>query len=158
MARPETPEEVGAVAEPRVYRVPRQLTYIYLAALVFCAGAAAFCSVVLLEFLDEQQERRNQICHVDERAQLQDVERLTNTYRFLADTPSAERDSTLTRAIVRGLPDTERDAREDDAPKFCDEPGLGRREPDPKVTTKRPAWLEGQDRSKQGQSRYQRGP
>lgn len=123
------------------------------------ASLALFSSVYFFVRIErETSERRDQICQVDERGQAQDVERLDNTYRYLTELPAAERNTTLTKAAVRGLPDAERDAREDDAPKFCDEPGVGRKEPDSKPEYKRPAWLEQQDRSKSGQSRYQRGP
>jgi hypothetical protein len=91
----------------------------------------------------EGRRRRDQACTQDERRHLDDVKRLRRTYEFLGGLPRSEWGTTLTKAIVRGLAEVERDARVDVAPRFCDEPGVeaerrgeppvGLPEPDPVI-------------------------
>lgn len=81
---------------------------------------------------------RGQVCTVFETGHLEDVTRLERTYEFL-DTLRRKREltSTLGRAILAQLPETEKTARTDSAPDFCDEPNLGLPEPDPVLPRKR---------------------
>jgi hypothetical protein len=79
----------------------------------------------------EGMERRDQTCVLFEREHLRHVIRLERTYDYLDGLPRRERGSSLTRAVVRQLPELEVDARTDSAPPFCDEPGVGLPEPDP---------------------------
>jgi hypothetical protein len=67
-----------------------------------------------------------------ERAEIQErsaVVRLLRTYQFLDDFPAGQKVDPITRAVVRGLPDTYREAKEAKAPSFCDLPGVGLPEP-----------------------------
>ena len=88
---------------------------------------------------EEGKERRGQICLSFETTHLNEVQRLTDTYRFLRNLPESERDTTLTKAIVQNLPQLERDAKSDQdsdgifVPGYCDDKGVGLPEPDPVV-------------------------
>lgn len=85
----------------------------------------------------EGRKRRDQTCRIDERDHLDSVKRLRRTYDYLEHLPRAEYGSNITVAIVRQLPDVERDARHDVAPPFCDAPNVGLPEPDPKLPRRR---------------------
>lgn len=85
----------------------------------------------------EGEKRRDQTCRIDERDHLGAVKRLRRTYGFLADLPRSEYGTNLTVAIVRQLPEVEREARQDVAPPFCDAPGVGLPEPDPELPRRR---------------------
>ena len=85
----------------------------------------------------ENRERRDQSCALSERDHLADVKRLRRTYAYLRRLPRDEWGTNLTREVVRGLPDLEREARVDVAPAFCDEPNIGLPEPDPKLPARR---------------------
>jgi hypothetical protein len=83
-------------------------------------------------FLVTAAERRDQSCLADEREHKDNVESLERTYLAL-DSPTTREQlgPGLVRLIVQMLPRTERDARTDQAPLYCDEPGVGLPEPDP---------------------------
>lgn len=81
----------------------------------------------------DSRERIDQSCTLFERDHLTDVQRLRNTYRYLAQLRPSEVDQPLNRFVIRALPETEREARQDTAPRYCDEPGLGLPEPDPVI-------------------------
>ena len=81
----------------------------------------------------ESRERRDQMCNLFERDHLADVTRLKRTYAYLDRLPRREWGNPLTMAIVRQLPELEVEARQDAAPPFCDEPGIGLPEPDPEL-------------------------
>jgi hypothetical protein len=61
------------------------------------------------------------------------VRALRKTYLYLEQLKPAERRTTLNRFILHKLPSVEREARTDQAPGFCDEPGIGLPEPDPRI-------------------------
>lgn len=94
----------------------------------------------------EGVERRDQACRSDESQHLAAVDRLKGTYAYLVTLPTntsyAQLDQ-ISKAVVRNVPQTEEEARTDQAPEFCDEtlPGgvaVGLPEPDP-IIPKRPA-------------------
>lgn len=79
-----------------------------------------------------ETRRRDELdCRQDEQRHLDDVTRLRRTYQYLRRLPAEEKASNLTKEVVRSLPATERAARVDIAPKYCDRPGVGLPEPDP---------------------------
>jgi hypothetical protein len=88
----------------------------------------------------ENRERRDQACAISERKQASDILKLERTYAYLLRQPreAFEEKNSLPSEVVRALPQSEEEARTDDAPPFCDEPGIGLREPDMKVPA-RPA-------------------
>lgn len=93
-------------------------------------------------------ERRHQICLGDEREHAVNVERLGNTYRYLAELSDAELEAArrgegdlLNRFVLANLPETEEQAAIDSAPGFCDEANIGLPEPDP-VVPRRPERLD----------------
>lgn len=89
-------------------------------------------------FQREGQERRNQTCVIFERQQITNVRLLQNTYDFLLGLTPAQRHDPLNRFIRKQLPQTEAEARLDPSPPYCDEPGAGLPEPDPKVPPRPP--------------------
>jgi hypothetical protein len=97
----------------------------------------------------ETVERRDQLCTSLEGAHLDEVNQLRDTYRFIGELSVKEvTHDPLTRFVVLNITKTEEDARTDEAPDYCDEPGaeaekkgaapVGLPEPDP-VVPGRPA-------------------
>jgi hypothetical protein len=87
-----------------------------------------------LLYLDERKhndEHADQACLLFEKSHLRDVKQLRQTYKFLEETRGREVE--LRPFILAGLPAQEVEASNDDAPPFCDEPGVGLPEPDPVV-------------------------
>jgi hypothetical protein len=96
--------------------------------------AVAIAGLALYVTTLEREKRTDQICRIDERKQQKDIRQLERTYGYLLRELRAGRmDQPLNVEILRGLQQTEADAREDDAPPFCDEEGVGLPEPDPVV-------------------------
>lgn len=120
--------------------------------------AANRANEAIAQIAREGAERRDDSCRKDERLHLEQVTRLRRTYEYLAALTPKQRREPINAAVLRFLPQTERDARVDPAPDFCDEPGekaealwyrtkgrqgappVGLREPDP-VVPERPAAL-----------------
>lgn len=107
---------------------------------VLLAAITLFLSVWLIARTEnEGNERRNQTCLVFEGAYAEEVKGLKDVYQFLLDETPEERKSTLSRFIIRELPQSEAKARSDSdnrgqrVPDYCDKAGIGRAEPDPKV-------------------------
>lgn len=88
----------------------------------------------------ESDARADQACQLFEQSHYNDVQQLKQTYAYLKQLSPEERKQPLNRFIIVRLPITEKQASKDTAPEFCDQPGLGRPEPDP-VVPKRPANL-----------------
>lgn len=82
--------------------------------------------------------RRDQTCALQETKQKADVDALARTYDYLAGLSRAERRERLNVVILAQLPRTVREAQIDDAPPFCDQPGVGLPEPDPKLPRRPP--------------------
>lgn len=106
---------------------------------VAAAGVALALTVTLVfQFEREQAERRDQLCGLFEADHLADVKVLQGRYRLLSDPDRrALLGAGLTRLVVLGLGEIEREARTDTAPEFCDEPGVGLPEPDPVLPRRR---------------------
>jgi hypothetical protein len=85
----------------------------------------------------ETKNRIDQLCTVQETKQKSDVDALAQTYRYLAGLSGDELSQSLNKAVLAGLPRVIREAETDDAPRYCDDPGVGLPEPDPKLP-KRP--------------------
>lgn len=85
----------------------------------------------------EALARTDQVCRLFEQSHLDDVIQLRQTYKYIVALSPEERKSTINQFIIRQLPTTEKTARTDRAPAFCDEPNVGLPEPDP-VVPKRP--------------------
>lgn len=81
----------------------------------------------------ERAERTDQNCKLFELDHLQDVRDLRDTYKFLSNKEAATENPGLTRFIILNLPRTEKEAKIDSAPEYCDDPGLGLPEPDPVI-------------------------
>jgi hypothetical protein len=84
---------------------------------------------------------------ITEGEQAAEIRDLQRTYDFLLRQPprDLQNDQTLAGEIVRGLAQIEEEAHRDNAPAFCDEPGIGLPEPDPMIPH-RPAVLRPPDR------------
>lgn len=88
----------------------------------------------------EANARRDQSCKITEGQQRAEVQSLRRTYSYLLSLSTKERRDPINRAVLAGLPTQEAQARQDNAPAFCDDPGYGEPEPDP-VVPRRPAAL-----------------
>jgi hypothetical protein len=95
----------------------------------------AFYAVYSLQA--ESEERRDQMCRLFEGDHMADVIRLERTYEFLDRTGKTDLSNSLRAEILRSLPELEREARNDSAPEFCDEEGIGLPEPDPVLPPRR---------------------
>lgn len=88
-------------------------------------GVSTFAALKAISVTEKIQqegvERRDQTCVLFEREQLAATFRVVRTYEYLDELPREDYGSNLTRAIVRGLPEQETDARLSQAPPFCDE-------------------------------------
>lgn len=106
---------------------------------VAAAGVALALTVTLVfQFEREQAERRDQLCGLFEADHLADVKVLQGRYRLLSDPDRrALLGPGLTRLVVLGLGEIEREARTDTAPEFCDAAGVGLPEPDPVLPARR---------------------
>jgi hypothetical protein len=81
----------------------------------------------------EARGRVDQTCTLFESSHLADVQQLRQTYRYLLAVPPSERGATINRFVLAGLPAVEKKAHIDTAPPFCDKPGRGLPEPDPRI-------------------------
>ena len=102
--------------------------------------ASAKANRAIRQIERESKGRRDQSCRISESQHKADVDGLRRTYDYLKQLTPRQRRSPINRAILANLPVTEREARMDPAPPFCDEPGIGLPEPDP-VLPKRPKSL-----------------
>ena len=92
--------------------------------------AAGQAQAAVSRIRSETRERIDETCRIQETKQRSDIESLRRTYEYLASLSSAELTQPLNRTILAGLPRTIREATIDDAPDYCDEPGVGLPEPD----------------------------
>lgn len=106
-----------------------------LVAVLLCFVALA---LVYNGLRNESNARFDQACTTWEQDNYDQVRRLSDTYKFLDQLRPHEYTSTLTKFAITNLPRTVAEARADDAPPKCDEPGFGRPEPDPKVPSPSP--------------------
>lgn len=140
-------------SQVRTNRTPRAAAYVFLTAVLLVglwrvetvandAHDVAVHNRALIQRIDdaveqidrESRERRDQSCKVTEKAQRVKEQQLARTYQFLvAARANGETGSTIYKFIVASLPAQEAKARLDEAPLFCDEPGIGLPEPDPVV-------------------------
>jgi len=94
----------------------------------------------------EGRERRSETCRTFEGQHLQEVQQLSKTYDYLAGLTRRQLRDPINRAVLKNLPELEQNARSDQdqhgvfVPLYCDAPGVGLPEPDPKVPD-RPAVL-----------------
>ena len=142
------------------------MTYTRFLAWVALFGALAasvLCGLVYAKLTQADHQRdldrlaaRNQTCLLNERDHLEDVKLLRRTYaripqavRFYLETSPPHLRPFLLNAIRTDLERLEKEARTDQAPAFCDEPGVeaeregadpvGLPEPDPVIPTRPPA-------------------
>lgn len=127
---------------------------IVAAAGLLLAAGACLLTVVLFAKIDTEQKaraaanqaRRSDNCRVFEGQHLQEVRQLRDTYRFLKGKPRPYQKGSIEDFAFKQLPRAEAESKSDsdllgaEVPKYCDEPGVGRPEPDPDVP-KRPKAL-----------------
>lgn len=88
---------------------------------------------LLKRIINEGNERRQQSCTADERKHLATVDNLQKLYIYIEGLSPEEASTNFNKAIIASVPDAEEDAYNDNAPEYCDVPGVGLPEPDPKV-------------------------
>ncbi len=105
----------------------------------FITTILCFLAVFLSYYLpaQESKKRRDQTCALLEATHKRNVDNLNSTYDYISELKEREVHDTLTIFVLRNLPQAETSTRIDDAPQFCDEPGIGLPEPDP-VINERP--------------------
>jgi hypothetical protein len=131
------PGVVGLIR--RFYKNHRStIGYVFLVVYVTVIGGVAVEQQ--RDFNEEALRARSANCLQFERDHLRDVDQLRQTYAYLEQLRPGEFEQPINRFIVARLSETETAARTDTAPDYCDEPGLGRPEPDP-VVPERPAYL-----------------
>lgn len=74
-------------------------------------------------------DSRDQSCTLFERTERSNVLRVRERYAYLDGLDLADRGASITKAIIQGLPDLEREATEQRAPPYCNAPGVGLPEP-----------------------------
>jgi hypothetical protein len=77
----------------------------------------------------ESNARRNETCALFERQEAANIARVRGSYRYLLSLPRREWGTSLTVAVVQGLPATEREAIAARAPTYCNAEGVGLPEP-----------------------------
>lgn len=139
-------DEFNAVTEDQ----PRNRRNVYLAvgavviALTFASGvvlhavmtnneAATNAESIAKELRHEAEVRRDQTCVLFERNHHQAVARVKRTYDYLKGLTKQQRNDPLNRAVIAQLPDTETDARNSAAPRYCNVRGVGLPEPPPEL-------------------------
>jgi hypothetical protein len=133
-----------AVAWTRERRRGQWLERATLALLVVCvAGGFSAITEQARNVEREGVERRDQICLSAERDHLASVEGLRRTYLYLTLLTERQRREPFNRFLMMILPESEKEAAFDVAPRFCDEPGVeaekhgaapvGLPEPDPVI-------------------------
>jgi len=95
-------------------------------------------SDLLKQFRKQTLIRRDQSCREFEQDHLDEVEELRERYAYLRRVEEDERENTVTRIVLRGLPVIEARARRDTAPAYCDGPNIGLPEPDPRIPCRPP--------------------
>jgi hypothetical protein len=107
-------------------------------------GSIALTTVLWFSVTSETRGRRDQACRGLELGHRQEVRQLRRTYRFYLDPPPSFRDLLSNPLVAQQLREDERAAQSDQdqygvfVPKYCDEPGVGLPEPDPKVPERPP--------------------
>lgn len=118
------------------------LRKIIIAAIVIISLGCAFgiqqSYMTTLNLREEGKQRRSDSCVIQEREHNNRVRQLTQTYKYLQALGPKQIQDPLNQFVIRNLPQTEQQAKERTAPLYCDEPGVGLKEPAPKVP-KRPA-------------------
>lgn len=94
----------------------------------------------VLEIRAESRQRIDDTCRINETRQKTEVDALKRTYEYLGGLTAQQLAEPLNKAVLAGLPATVRAALTDDAPAYCDKPGVGLPEPDP-VVPRRPKSL-----------------
>lgn len=72
----------------------------------------------------ETAKRVNETCTINENKQLRDVLNLEKLYDYVLHLSKKDLRSSLNKAVVAGIPQAESDAETDDAPSYCDKPGV----------------------------------
>lgn len=110
-----------------------------LALVLLCAYFVKANHDTIAKIEDESTQRRDQSCRGWEKAHAQEIKELKRSYAFYRDPSPALKpllDNPISLIVLR---ERVRNAQSDQdqfgqfVPKYCDEPGVGVKEPDPKV-------------------------
>lgn len=108
-------------------------------ALVLAALSCLLSVVLYKQIVDEAAQRRDQSCRGLELGHLREIRDLRQSYSFYADPPPGLKDLLKDPRALRQLGEQAKDAMDDQdafgvyVPPYCDKPGFGLPEPDPKV-------------------------
>lgn len=119
--------------EERVEKVERGLRFAHVRESVLYLFVLVVVVLGVLRLGSESDERADQTCQIFEGQHLADVRQLRDTYRYLLQLSPVEKRDGINRYVIGRLPETEKRARTDTAPEFCDDDGVGLPEPDPEV-------------------------
>lgn len=106
--------------------------------------AANQAKQAIREVKREGRRRRDNTCQGSEGQHLQEIIDLRRTYKFYSDPPPEFAGLLQNPLVIQNLREDLRNAKQDDdrfgvfVPAYCDEPGIGRKEPDP-IIPKPPA-------------------
>lgn len=95
-------------------------------------------SKTLARVAREGDERRDQTCRLFEKQADESVRQLVQTYRFLLALTPAQRMEPLARFVLANLSKAEAQAHVP-APVYCDAPGVGLPEPNPRIPVRPPS-------------------
>jgi hypothetical protein len=105
-------------------------------------GLSLWSTVSGQQQLHEQRKetaaRINETCRISETKQRSDVEALAQTYKYLGGLSGRQLAEPLNKAVLANLPSTIREAQTDDAPSYCQRPGVGLPGSPPRLPVKPP--------------------
>jgi hypothetical protein len=154
--RTEDEEEFTRLAyEERMKRISTRIAYVIVGIACALVIGLLWHNIQSLQDVVERQDRidrasametadrRNQICLSAEKEHLDEVTSLRRIYKFIGELSVDDIREPINKFIILNLANTEKEARSDDAPPFCDLPGqvaekrgakvVGLPEPDPEV-------------------------
>lgn len=111
-------------------------------ALMLAAFALFFAVLLFYKIDSEGKERRDQACQGAEGKHLEEVKQLRRTYDYFVHPPPGFEKLLKDPRTIQQLHEAEKAAKNDGdqfgefVPAYCDEPGIGRPEPDPTLPHK----------------------
>jgi hypothetical protein len=101
-------------------------------------AVSVFVYVAITGNQSEAEKRRDANCVLFERNYAENVKQLQATYDYVAHLRASELGSSLNKAVILQLPDTERRASTSRPPHYCDPPDVGLKDPVPMIPSRPP--------------------